>query len=133
MHFSIIFDNFRRFFSFPTLILTRFRRSKVGRKLHSTLTIISRRMTADFFFSGAITVWGYNKCKDLVHFRFRTLFFKIFQFFHNFSNFLKKVDFYINSYKNRIFISFLLKFIEFYLNLTQITLILLIFAYFCVI
>jgi hypothetical protein len=133
MHFSIIFDNFRRFFSFSTLILTRFRRSKVGRKLHSQTKQTIRRMTADFFFSGAITVWGYSKCKDLVHFRFRTLFFKIFQFFHNFYNFLKKVDFYINSYKNRIFSSFLLKFIEFYLNLTQITLILLIFAYFCVI
>jgi hypothetical protein len=131
MHFSIIFDNFRRFLSFPTLILTRFRRSKVGRKLHSHNNTISRRMTADFFFSGAITVWGYSKCKDLVHFRFRTSFFKIFQFFHNFSNFLKKVDFYINSCKNRIFSSFLLKFSYFYLNLEQNTLILLIFAYFC--
>jgi hypothetical protein len=130
MHFSIIFDNFRRFFSFPTLILTRFRRSKVGRKLHSNTKYISRRMTADFFFSGAITVWGYSKCKDLVHFRFWTLFFKFFQFFTNFSNFLKKVDFYVNFYKNRIFSSFLLKFNDFYLDLAQITLILLIFTCF---
>jgi hypothetical protein len=121
MHFSIIFDNFRRFFSFPTLILTRFRRSKVGRKLHSTKKLVCRRMTADFFFSGAITVWGYNKCKDLVHFRFWSLFFRISQFFINFPNSLKKVDFYIDFYKNRIFSSFLLEFITFYLNLEQIT------------
>jgi hypothetical protein len=117
MHFSIIFDNFRRFFSFPTLILTRFRRSKVGRKLHSDAGNKSRRMTADFFFSGAITVLGYSKCYDLVHFRFWTPFFKILQFFPNFSIFFKKVDFYINFYKNRIFSSYLLKFIDFYLNL----------------
>jgi hypothetical protein len=133
MHFSIIFDNFRRFLSFPTLIMTRFRRSKVGRKLHSQHLPNSRRMTADFFFSGAITVWGYNKCNDLVHFQFWSLFFKIFQFFTNFPDSLKKVDFYINFYKNRIFISFLLEFSTFYLNLAQITLISLIFAYFCII
>jgi hypothetical protein len=60
-------------------------------------------------------------------------FFKIFQFFSNFSNFSKKVDFYINFYKNRIFSSFLLKFNDFYLNLAQISLILLIFIYFLVI
>jgi hypothetical protein len=114
MHFSIIFDNFRRFFSFSTLILTRFRRSKVGRKLHSEKQKLNQRMTADFFFSGAITVWGYNKCKDLVHFQFWSLFLQIFQFFTNFPDSLKKVDFYINFYKNRIFSSFSLKFDDFY-------------------
>jgi hypothetical protein len=133
MHFSIIFDNFRRSFSFPTLILTRFRRSKVGRKLHSLNQHQRRRMTADFFFSGAITVLGYSKCYDLVHFRFWSLFFKIFQFFSNFSGFVKKVDFYINFHKNRIFVLFLLKFNDFYINLAQITLILLTFAYSCLI
>jgi hypothetical protein len=118
MHFSIIFDNFRRFLPFPTLIMTRFRRSKVGRKLHSLITPKSRRMTADFFFSGAITVWGYSKCKDLVHFQFRTLFLKVSQFFITFYNSSKKVDFYINFYKNRIFSSSFLKFSTFYLNLS---------------
>jgi hypothetical protein len=125
MHFSLIFHKFSTFFINFLPRGVRFWRSKVGRKLHSRNKTTSRRMTADFFFSGAITVWGYSKCKALVHFRFRTLFFKIFQFFHNFSNFLKKVDFYINFYKNRIFSSFLLKFSYFYHNLVQITLILL--------
>jgi hypothetical protein len=133
MHFSIIFDNFRRFLPFPTLLLTRFRRSKVGRKLHSDKTTNIRRMTADFFFFRAITVLGYSKCKDLVHSQSWSLFFQIFQFFPNFCNFFKKVDFYTNFYKNRIFSSFLLKFIGFYLDLTLITLILLIFYYFYVI
>jgi hypothetical protein len=133
MHFSIIFDNFRRFFSFPTLILTRFRRSKVGRKLHSQPKNVRRRMTADFFFSGAITVLGYSKYHDLVHFQFWSLFFRIFQFFRNFYNFLKKGDFYINFYKNQIFSSFSLKFNDFYSNLAQIPVILLIFSYFCLI
>jgi hypothetical protein len=117
MHFSIIFDNFRRLFSFPTLLLTRFRRSKVGRKLHSLNHQPRRRMTADFFFSGAITVLGYSKYNDLVHFRFGTLFFKILPFFQIFLCFLKKVDFYINLYKNRIISSFLLEFLYFYINL----------------
>jgi hypothetical protein len=130
MHFSSIFHKFSTIFINFFLGGVRFWRSKVGRKLHSHQPKNRRRMTADFFFSGAITVWGYSKCKDLVHFRFWTLFFKIFQFFHNFSNFPKKVDFYINSYKNRIFSSFLLKFMDFYLNLAQISLILLIFSYF---
>jgi hypothetical protein len=78
-------------------------------------------MTADFFFSGAITVWGYNKCKDLVHLQSGSLFLQIFQFFTNFPDSLKKVDFYINFYKNRIFSSFFLKFDDFYQNLAQIT------------
>jgi hypothetical protein len=133
MHFSIIFDNFRRFFSFPTLLLTRFRRSKVGRKLHSLTKPTSRRMTADFFFSGAITVLGYSKYHDLVHFQFWSLFFKIFQFFTNLYNLFKKIDFYINFFKNWIFSSFSLKFNSFILNLAKITSILLIFTYFRII
>jgi hypothetical protein len=130
MHFSSIFHKFSTIFINFLLGGVRFWRSKVGRKLHSLTNQKIRRMTADFFFSGAITVWGYNKCKALVHFQFRTLFFKIFQFLPNFYDFLKKVDFYINFYKNRIFSSFLLKFIDFCLNLAEITLILLVFPIF---
>jgi hypothetical protein len=58
-------------------------------------------------------------------------FFQNFAIFQIFLYFLKKIDFYINFYKNRIFSSFLLKFSAFYLNLAQIALILLVFAYFC--
>jgi hypothetical protein len=133
MHFSLIFHKFSTFFINFLPRGVRFWRSKVGRKLHSINTNNSRRMTADFFFSGAITVLGYSKCNDLVHFRFWSLFFKIFQFIPNIYNFLKKVDFYVSFCKNRIFSSFLLEFRTFYLNLAQITLILLISAYFCII
>jgi hypothetical protein len=50
MHFSTIFDNFSTIFTDFLPRGGRFRRSKVGRKLHSKIDNKRRRMTADFSF-----------------------------------------------------------------------------------